>query len=101
MASSTARHLIMSDAETAAILEKAEGCMGEECSIDEVAELLVLLKDTQKSLEGRLENVMNLVGDLQKLNEKEGRETDEVRAFVRDMLRVFSSDVSAALRCFG
>ena len=32
----------MTDEETNAILAKAEGCMGEECSIDEVDELLDL-----------------------------------------------------------
>jgi predicted nuclease with TOPRIM domain len=89
----------MSDAETAAILEKAEGCMGEECSIDEVDELLVMLKKTQSDLEERLEKIMNLVGDLQHLNQKGERETDEVRAFVKDMLSVFSRDVSVILLC--
>mmetsp|Transcript_28496 Transcript_28496/g.69071 ORF Transcript_28496/g.69071 Transcript_28496/m.69071 type:complete len:150 (+) Transcript_28496:115-564(+) len=91
----TACNLIMSDQEVANILEKANGCMGEECSIDEVDELLFLLKDTQKSLESRMENVMNMIGELQHLNDKEERETDEVKAFVKDMLRVFSHDKPA------
>lgn len=85
----------MSDAEVATIMEKANGCMGEECSVDEVEELLVLLKDTQKTLESRIENVMNMVGELQHLNGKEERQTDEVKSFVSDMLRVFAHDVSA------
>jgi hypothetical protein len=37
---------------------------------------------------------MNMVAHLQHVNEKESRKTDEVRAFVKDMLRVFSTDVS-------
>jgi hypothetical protein len=84
----------MSDAETTALLEKAEGCMGDECTLDEVDELLTLLKDTQSSLEGRLNTVMNMIGTLQNLNEADERKTDEVRAFVQDMLRVFSTEVS-------
>jgi hypothetical protein len=34
---------------------------------------------------------MNMIGSLQHINEKEERKTDEVKAFVRDMLRVFAS----------
>ena len=32
---------------------------------------------------------MNMIAHLQHINEKEERKTDEVRSFVRDMLRVF------------
>eukprot|EP00980_Cylindrotheca_fusiformis_P003284 scaffold743_cov117-Cylindrotheca_fusiformis.AAC.3 len=96
VASSTAHHLIMSDEETAAVFEKAKGCMGSECSVDEVDDLLVLLKDTQGSLEERLENVKKLIDELDHLNEKKERKADEVRAFVKDMLRVFSTNVESS-----
>jgi hypothetical protein len=35
---------------------------------------------------------LNMISHLQHINEKEERQTDEVRAFVKDMLRVFSTD---------
>lgn len=75
-------------------MSKATDCMGEECSVDEVDELLVLLKDTQKSLESRMGTVMNMISDLQHLNGQEERQVDEVKALVKDMLRVFAHDVS-------
>jgi hypothetical protein len=90
---------MISDADTAAILEKAEGCMGEECSIDEVNDLLGLLKKTESDLEVRLKTIVKLVKDLEHLNQKGERETDDVRAFVKDMMRVFSTDVSVILLC--
>mmetsp|Transcript_74173 Transcript_74173/g.214856 ORF Transcript_74173/g.214856 Transcript_74173/m.214856 type:complete len:84 (-) Transcript_74173:144-395(-) len=49
-----------------------------------------MLKDTEHELESRLEKIMNMVSHLQHLNEKEERKTDEVREFVRDLLRVFA-----------
>jgi len=90
----------MTDEETNAILAKAEGCMGEECSIDEVDELLAVLKDTQGELESRLGTIVGMIGKLQHLNEKDERQVDDVREFVRDMLRVFSTDVSIFLYFF-
>jgi hypothetical protein len=33
-----------------------------------------------------------MIGHLQHINEKEERKTDEVRSFVRDMLRVFDTN---------
>ena len=84
----------MTDKEVEDILAKANGCMGEECSVDEVDELLFLLKDTQKSLESRMANIKNMISDLQHLNSHDERKVDDVRAFVKDMLRVFAHDVS-------
>jgi hypothetical protein len=92
MASTTAHSVIMSDEETAVILQKSEECVASECSLDEVDDLVVTLKDTQKELEVRLEKIMNMISHLQHINEKEERKTDEVREFVKDMLRVFNTD---------
>lgn len=36
-----------------------------------------------------MEKIMNMISHLQHIDEKEERQTDEVRAFVRDMFRVF------------
>ena len=38
----------------------------------------------------RLEEMMNMVAHLQKLNKKEKRREDEVRQYVKDLLRVFN-----------
>jgi len=91
-ASTTARHVILSDEETSAILQSASDCAEGECSIDDVSMLISELKDQEALLEDRLEKIMNMIGHLQKENEKPKRDTDEVRALVRDMLRVFAHD---------
>ena len=87
--SSTARSVILSDEETAKILESASDCAEGECSIDDVAELIYELKEQEKEMEERLEKIMNMIAHLQHINEKEERKTEDVRQFVRDMLRVF------------
>mmetsp|Transcript_15482 Transcript_15482/g.35457 ORF Transcript_15482/g.35457 Transcript_15482/m.35457 type:complete len:155 (-) Transcript_15482:401-865(-) len=91
-ASMTAHKAFLTEEETMAVLNKSTECIESECSLDEVDELLTVLKGTEKELEGRLEKIMNTISHLQHINEKEERETDEVRAFVRDMLRVFNTD---------
>lgn len=91
MASTTAHNAFLTEEETIAILTKSHECIESECALDEVDELLSVLKDTEKELEARLEKIMNMVGQLQHINEKEERETDEVRAFVKDLLRVFDT----------
>jgi len=89
---STTAHFVMTEDETAAVLKKSEECVESECSLDEVDDLVVTLKDTEKELRSRLENIENMIAHLQHINEKEERKTDEVREFVRDMLRVFNTD---------
>ncbi len=42
----------------------------------------------------RLEEIMNMVGHLQHLNDSEIRKKDEVREYVRDLLRVFDTKSS-------
>ena len=88
----TAQNAFLSEEETMTVLNKSTECIESECSIDEVDELLTVLKDTEKELEGRLQKIMNAISHLQQINEKEERKTDEVRAFVKDMLRVFNTD---------
>ena len=83
----------MTDAETDAILKSAEECVESECSVEDITAFLTELKETESALEKRLEKIMNMIAQLQHVNEKEERKTDEVRQFVKDMLRVFSSEV--------
>jgi hypothetical protein len=91
-ASTTARYIILSDEETESILQSASDCAEGECSIDDVSELLYELKAQEKEMQNRLDKIMNMISHLQHINAKEERKTDEVRSFVKDMLRVFSSD---------
>ena len=90
--SSSARFILLTEEETEAIMTKATGCAEGECSIDDVNELIVELKDQQKLLEDRLSTVVSMVDKLKALNEKEERKVNEVREYVRDFLRVFTND---------
>jgi hypothetical protein len=85
-----ARNLIMTEEEITAILDKAHTCVESECAVNDVDDLIVELKDQQKVLTDRLEHIMNVVSHLQHANEQKNRKTDDVRAIVKDMLRVFT-----------
>jgi len=87
----TARNLIMTEDEISAILSKAHGCVDSECAVNDVDDLIAELKDQQKVLNTRLENIMNVVAHLQHANTQEERKTDDVRGIVNDMLRVFTT----------
>jgi hypothetical protein len=91
----------MTDEEVDAIMQSATECAEGECSIEDVDELLLELKEQEKVLEGRLETIMNMINHLQHVNEKEERQTDEVRAFVKDMLRVFAHDKNPGFNVAG
>ena len=95
IASSTLRPVLLTDDETASILQSADECAAGECSVDDVAELIYELKEQQHLMEARLEIVMNAVAHLQHVNEKAERKRDEVKALVKDLLRVFSTEKSA------
>jgi len=90
----TARNLIMTEDEITAVLDKANFCVESECAVDDVEDLINELKDQQKVLSTRLETIMNVVAHLQHANEQDARKTDDVRAIVKDMLRVFTTQVS-------
>ena len=85
----------MTEDEITAILDKAHGCVESECAVNDVDDLISELKDQQKVLSARLENIMNVVSHLQNANEQKQRKTDDVRAIVKDMLRVFTTQVSS------
>ena len=88
--SSSARFIILSDAETDAILKSANECAESECSVDDVSDLVHDLKGQQKEMEVRLAKISKMISELEHLSGKEGRDKDEVKSFVKDMLRVFS-----------
>lgn len=92
--STTARNILLSDEETETIFNKATDCAEGECSLDDVNDLLSELNAQQKILSDRLAQVTNMIDTLAGVNDKEEREVDEVRQYVRDLLRVFNNDVS-------
>merc|ERR1711862_137803 len=57
----TSRNALMTEAETTAIFKKSSDCLekssDEECSLEEVDELLTVLKDTEQQLKDRLEDI--------------------------------------------
>ena len=85
---------MLSDEETETIFNKATDCAEGECSLDDVNDLLSELNAQQKILSDRLAQVTNMIDTLAGVNDKEEREVDEVRQYVRDLLRVFNNDVS-------
>lgn len=82
----------MTDEETDAILKSAADCSMGECSLDDVSSLVADLKAQEKILAARMDSITKMIANLQHINEKEERKTDEVREFVRDMLRVFNTE---------
>jgi len=81
----------MTEDEITAVLDKAHGCVEGECAVNDVDDLIGELKDQQKVLNERLETIMNVVSHLQHANGSDARKTDDVRAIVKDMLRVFTT----------
>jgi hypothetical protein len=69
----------------------AHDCAEGECSVEDVSGLISELKEQQKEMSTRLEEIMNMVAHLQNLNAKEKRNKEDVRAYVRDLLRVFDT----------
>jgi len=90
MKTATARPVLLNEQETQALLDSAHDCAEGECSIDDVSQFIAELKAQQVEMNKRLEEVMNLVSNLQKLNEKKTRNKDEIRAYVKDLLSVFN-----------
>lgn len=70
-------------------MKQATSCAEGECSLDEVQDLIDVLKVQQKELYSRVENVKSVISSLETMNAKPNRETDEVRETIRALYRVF------------
>merc|ERR1712130_840907 len=66
---STSLNVLLSEEDTQAIMQTAHDCAEGECSVDDVSGLIFELKEQQKEMNERLEEMMNMVSHLQKLNE--------------------------------
>ena len=80
---------LMSADETEKVMQHATDCAEGECSLDEVEDLINVLKVQQKELYDRIENVKGMVKTLEVMNKSEERKVDEVRETVRALFRVF------------
>ncbi len=89
----TARNL-MSAEEVKAIMYEAESCAQGECALDEVEDLIMSLQSQQSLLSKRIAEIDGLVKDLEHVNGRDERPTDEVRETVRAIFRIFALGVS-------
>ncbi|CAB9517347.1 expressed unknown protein [Seminavis robusta] len=80
---------LMAPDDVDSVLSKAEDCSEGECSVDEVSELLSILKGQQKELYSRVQTLKETIYTLEHVNEKDAREVDEVRETVRAIYRIF------------
>ena len=80
---------LMSAEESESLLKRAEQCVGEECSVDDVADLIDVLHAQQTELFARVEKIKQTVQALEKVNKAEDRPVDEIRETVRAIWRVF------------
>jgi len=90
--STTARNVLLTEEEVDIIFKSATDCAESECSIEDVTNLLLDLKDQKKQMEDRLKMIENMVYKLEHLNDAEDREVDAVRQTIRDFMRVFNND---------
>lgn len=81
----------MSQDETEKLVQHALDCSEGECSVEEVDDLVVMLKDQQKELTARIGKLDTLIKSLKVVNDKSGRKVDEVKETVRAIFRVFSA----------
>lgn len=71
------------------LFEKGEECMGSECDVESVSNLLEHLKFQEKELTDRVAEIDKMVSALEAINKDSNREVDEVRETVRAIFRIF------------
>lgn len=79
----------MTPEETDEVIKRAEQCVGSEYSLDDVNDLVDVLKEQQKELYERVQKIKLTVEALEKVNKAEDRPVDEIRETVRAIWRVF------------
>lgn len=84
------RLALMTPEEAEIVLKKAGDCADGECTVDEVSDLIAVLKGQQKEIYERLVDVKKTIYDLEHVNVKADRQTDEVKETVRALFRIFS-----------
>jgi len=79
----------MTKEEIDTIMNQATECADGECSLDEVTELIEVLKGQSKELSTRIEEIRGMVHKLEDYNSKTNRQTDEIRETVKAIYRIF------------
>jgi hypothetical protein len=87
---------LISSEETEKIVAHASECAEGECSVDEVGDLINVLKSQQKELSMRVDEVDKMIKSLKVVNSQDGRQVDEVRETVRALFRVFQLGAKAS-----
>lgn len=95
----TARNLMTAE-EVKSIIDEAESCSRGECALDEVEDLISSLLAQQSLLSKRIAEIDGLVKDLEHVNGRDERPTDEIRETVRAIFRIFALGVSYFLVTF-
>lgn len=80
---------LMASEEVDALIGKATDCSEGECSLDEVSDLISVLKEQQSGLYKRVNEVKTMIKSLEAGNTADDREVDEIRETVRALFRVF------------
>ena len=80
---------LMSPEENEVVLQKANDCFEGECSLEDVDDLVGVLKDQQKELKARVDQVKAMIQSLETVNSQGDRKVDQVRETVRAIFRVF------------
>jgi hypothetical protein len=86
----------MSAAEVEKIVSAASNCAEGECSVDEVGDLIAVLKSQQKELSMRVDDIDKTIKSLKAVNTQDDRKVDEVRETVRAIFRVFQLGAKAS-----
>merc|ERR1711971_1517921 len=84
-ASTTARGIVLTEEESAAVFNKSEECIESECSLEDVQDLLTTLKETVNILEDRNQKITDVIANLQTKEKEPG----EYMKFVRDLCGFF------------
>merc|ERR1711933_49947 len=80
---------LMSKEDVDQLLKQSKDCL-DECTVDEVDDLISLLKSQQTGLYDRVQQIKKMIKTLEALNDSgDDRKVDEVRETVRALFRVF------------
>jgi len=74
----------------------ATNCVEGECSLDEIEDLVSLLKEQQKEASVRLADIKGMIKTLETVNSTDDRPVDEIRETVRAIFRVFQLGAKAS-----
>jgi len=87
---------LLSQSDMDSVITQVNDCAEGECSVDEVDDLIAVLKKQQKELYDRVEQIRGMVSSLENINTTDERKVDEIRETVRAIYRVFQLGAKAS-----